>query len=215
MTTEKTFKKVEAEITVLSENMHTVESHRYPPGVRPFKSPSEIRELDDQWNASKNQAFEIRIPVAMGMSRRCVLALVHHEWTRISKSVYSEAVQDHLEALKPLTSKKAFYETCKVNSTDGAEEDIAMDEASRRALSSLVLDEPDRPRPNELLVRRRAEVLYTEVHDKIIKLLEEEDKQKKEQKEQQRKQDEEDAKAKPADILKSIIGREVDAKISQ
>eukprot|EP00959_Pyramimonas_sp_CCMP1952_P464199 9486193-Pyramimonas_sp.AAC.1 len=148
------------------------------------------------------------------MTCRCVLALLHHEWVRISKTVYKGALERHLAALKPLTTKQAFYEGCKADPANTTPEGgDNMDEESKRALSSLELEEPERPQANELLVRRRAAVLYAEVHDKIQKTMEKEEKTRKEKEEQKKRQEEEDSKMKPAEILDELIDRKVDAKL--
>ena len=55
-------------------------------------------------------------------------------------------LQDHPDEAKPLTSKRAFYETCKINYTEGADGDIGMDLESQRALCTFVLDGLERPR---------------------------------------------------------------------
>lgn len=63
----------------------------YPKGVRPFKSPATIAELEDKWSLASGDSHQFVVMIPSGSSRREAMRLIHHSAFKQIKSIEVEA----------------------------------------------------------------------------------------------------------------------------
>ena len=154
------------------EVLHDSTSMRYPPGIRPFKSPLENVELDKLYSKAAVADFEFKVMLRAGSSRRESMALIHHASAVIFREINCEAVRDHVQHLQPMVTREAYFQSLK--------------EYAPVIPDSLDLEEPPRPPFNLRKAMDMSEKLYAQIVDRIRAkkqkekyLKEEEDKAKK------------------------------------
>ena len=98
-----------ADISVLEDLNH---GRRYPPGVRPFKSPEEQVELDKGLIDALDDDNALIIKIPTGSSRRDAMEIVHHTCCRVIKSTAAEGLREHISYLKLKVTRDAFRQRC-------------------------------------------------------------------------------------------------------
>jgi hypothetical protein len=126
---------------------------RYPPGTRPWKSPGDGVQLDQLWIPSKEEDYVVSIVVPKGSTRREVLQQLHHCHEMSRKDVHAEALCEHVNLLKPLTTRSAFFRACAEFKRDELED---LDLAHGRQVTA-----------NGKLALKKCEDLYSSVIDRI------------------------------------------------
>ena len=124
-----------------------------PPGTRPWKSPGDGVQLDQLWIPSKEEDYVVSIVVPKGSTRREVLQQVHHCHDMSRKDVHAEALCEHVNLLKPLTTRSAFFRACAEFKRDELED---LDLAHGRQVTA-----------NGKLALKKCEDLYSSVIDRI------------------------------------------------
>ena len=85
---------------------------RYPAGTRPFKCPSELVELDEVLKDSTRNKYVFQVEIPQGTSRREALATLHHEFTRASKKINLEAMEEKVAKEKERNKRDRIMEEC-------------------------------------------------------------------------------------------------------
>jgi hypothetical protein len=126
---------------------------RYPPGTRPWTSHGDGVQLDQLWIPSKEEDYVVSIVVPKGSTRREVLQQLHHCHEMSRKDVHAEALCEHVNLLKPLTTRSAFFRACAEFKRDELED---LDLAHGRQVTA-----------NGKLALKKCEDLYSSVIDRI------------------------------------------------
>ena len=119
---------------------------RYPAGTRPFKSPLEQHELDEEWSKTKEEPFTFQVQIEKGASRRRAMQKIHRGAAEALRSIDVENIKTHNEALSKKVSKVAFVETCASFCKDPGEEDntcmaLGIDAPKRKAIDMKAVEE--------------------------------------------------------------------------
>eukprot|EP00974_Lingulodinium_polyedra_P129574 11210560-Lingulodinium_polyedra.AAC.1 len=72
--------KAKADLGILS-----LQPRQYPAGIRPFKCPGDIVELENQWSMAAAADYVFTITIPKGSSRREAMETVHHAYSRFHR----------------------------------------------------------------------------------------------------------------------------------
>lgn len=199
------FFKYQTRIEKLSNDMDYMtkepEKNAYPTGTRPFRTPATDVELDAPVINAMERPITFSVTVKQGATRREAMVHLHHKMTLEIKRIQYEAALAHLEKLKPMITRKAYWES--INSWKTEE------------LDELGLQRGIRQLPNRDLAINRAEEAYTQIVDRILarKAREKADKEAKEL--EKKRMDDEMLKNGPADALRELISVGVKAEFKR
>ena len=129
------------------------DSHRYPPGMKPFKSATEKLTLDTVWDLARDNSYTVSIVVPQGTTRRQAMLHLHHRCSHVIKKLQSDADNEHLRLLEERTTRKAFFDAINL----WRDED----------LPHLGLEDGSISKPNLAKIRETAEKTYTETIIKV------------------------------------------------
>ena len=133
-----------------------VENGGYPPGVRPFKAPLELSELDAAFGEAVAQDYVIGVAIPKGTSRRDVLKRFHRAGARLNHEVFAQCYLERGAELKPSISHASFLERCNAFVVpDGKFDWTGIDDP---VLATL---------PNAKLARKTAEDLYRSIINRL------------------------------------------------
>ena len=139
-----------ADIKVLEDLNH---GRRYPPGVRPFKSPEEQVELDKCLINALDDDNALIIKIPKGSSRREAMEIVHHTCCRFIKSTAAEGLREHISHLKLKVTRDAFRQRCEK-------------EAAQEKIDSLGLDDPSLVHVDQQQICLKIDKAYREIIEK-------------------------------------------------
>ena len=175
-------------------------AHRYPSGIRPFKSPEERADLDACLNECQISDCVFTCTIEKGSTRRAAMQQVHHCCTRFLKAADNEGRQGYVDSLRASVTRKAFVEAC----TSWKPE----------VVDSLELDEPCRTQINDALAVARVEKAYAQVVDRVRERKAAQVQQQAD--EEKRKKDENNLlKHKPEVLLHDLIDERVSARVQE
>lgn len=95
---------------------------RYPPGTRPWRARGDSVQLDECWIPSRESDLNITICVQKGSSRRDALQWIHHGLEMARKDIHAESLAEHINCLKPLTTRSTFFKACADYRSDSLED---------------------------------------------------------------------------------------------
>ena len=171
----------------------------YPAGVRPFKSPVELAELDGILDEAFTDEFTVSIKICKGTTRREAMRIVHHRSALCLKHVHTQSLKEHLTFLKPKSSRQHFFDF--------------IGHVGKATIDNLGLDEPQRDSISTESVTKKAEGLYANLVDKLRIENTKHEKEKEDQQNKVEKLKEKLANEKPERILESIVGDVVQQKL--
>lgn len=199
--TEEKIKTVQQQLDVLN-----ADGYRFPTGVRPFNSQNTFTELDCVASATTDQDFMLHIIFKQGSSRRDITRMMYHHYTRLSKEIELEALQEHHARVKTKTSKATFLDD--------------FDEAVRQAMTplgaqELGLEEPTQRNLSQRMLMQKSEQLYQEA---VANILEHNSKRKKaaDQQEAKKKNRQETLlSARPQELFQKAIQAAVKSELEK
>lgn len=150
--TERNLKQVRADISEMREGG---DRFRYPAGTRPWTPPGDAVQLDQPWLQTVQGDFVVGVTVPRGSTRREVLQRLHHCHEMTRKDVHAEALCDHVNFMRPLTTRSAFFRACA--------------DFKDAELEALDLEHGRQVTANGKLALKKCEDLYTSIIDKIKK----------------------------------------------
>lgn len=202
LATEAHIEKEKRDISVMEASSNASEGNRrYPPGTRPFKSPSSFSELDTPWYPCSEEDYKWSVVIPKGSSKRDAMSRLHHTATMAYKTINRQALEEHLAMLAPQTTKEAFWRAC----NEWQDPDTMMD--------SLGLDDPCRPLLNSTLAASKATDLYRRVVDGVRRRKQKERDELEKEKRIKEEQEDKVANSRPSDLLKSAITDIVDSTL--
>ena len=89
----------------MQEASKSGEAH-YPPGVRPFRSPVEIGELDEAWSEAAGSDVDVGVRVPRGATLREAMRLVHFELTTRMKELMVIGLKNRFQQHKAQMTRK-------------------------------------------------------------------------------------------------------------
>ncbi len=111
--------------------------------------------MDEDWIPSHDSDYDVTIKIPKGSSRREALQWLHHGLEMARKDVHAEALADHVNCLKPLTTRSSFFKACA--------------EFRSETLEDLNLENGKHFTANGKLALKTCEDLYAGVIDKMRK----------------------------------------------
>jgi len=128
--------------------------NKYPPGVRPLKSPVEQVTLDSNLASAVNadQVWSVELP--QGISRRGALQIIHHAVAVSYKEVRVESLTEYLAQLQSKVSKQSFIAKCDVP-------------CASTPIDGLGLEEPIATQLDDDRIKRRMESEYKRIVEGI------------------------------------------------
>ena len=85
---------------------------RYPAGIRPFRSPAEMVELDSTLSQCKERGWVFMVTIPMSTSRRAAPQKVHREHAMFVRSTDVEALEEQQSTLRGVASLAHFRDKC-------------------------------------------------------------------------------------------------------
>lgn len=183
------------------EEMSAEGSRRYPAGVRPFKSASELRELDEPLPAAMGQEYAFTVTLPQNVTRREAMAAVHHASAVFFKQMEMETAAAHADTLAPLVTRGVFIQGCRDKVVKA------------RELDPLGLEDPITGAVNEHAVMNRIEQYYGDVVTALRKEKTAEKAKAEKEKEEQRKQQQQLTKERPEVLLQELVESLVDKRL--
>ena len=175
--------------------------YRYPPGMRPFRSPVEATGLDDPWGDTANAAQTFRVDLPMGCTRRQAMQFVHHAAAKFMKARTMEANAAYVTSLNGKIGKNHFL--------------AAVNQWEPSDTPSLGLEDGLVPKLDSVAITREALKIYTDIVERIRKESADADQSKKAKQEADAKAMEELAKHNPQNLIRSIVEKSVEAKLAK
>eukprot|EP00959_Pyramimonas_sp_CCMP1952_P046661 974695-Pyramimonas_sp.AAC.1 len=178
---------------------------RYPTGVRPFSASKTLAELDEPWEAVKDNDVVFSCTVKQGATHKEAMQCIHWHCSREIKRIERAAVAGKLAAA---TSSAKKEELCKLA------EAIVHDASTKDRAEKLGLGEPLREAIPMDSVKAKVLKMYEQAVDAVNK--EEVDRESKALKEQAaRKQQEiELLKANPSELFDKVVDHRIEAKLA-
>ena len=135
---------------------------RYPAGIRPFRSPAEMVELDSTLSQCKERDWVFIVTVPMGTSRRAAQQQLHREHAMFVRSTAVEALEEQQSTPRCVASLAHFRDKCTT----------ALREArAERDSNTARLDFPVRTETSEGVLTERIESQYRGLFDRFNKEL--------------------------------------------
>lgn len=164
---------------------------KYPAGVRPFRSPVELAQLDEAMDQCRDVPFTMSLILPKGCTRRDAMRRMHHACCTFLKEQHTIATAQYQEELKGLVTKSKFLEACNAWTPQPTTADG--------------LEDPVRPALDTKLARNHAEKLYTSLIDRARQQRDKVRKEQEEKNKQVKVAEEKLLKEKPANILKELV----------
>ena len=134
----------------------------YLAGIRPFRSPADMVELDSTLSQCKERDWVFMVTIRMGTSRRAALQKLHREHAMFVRSTDVEALEEQQSTLRGVASLAHFRDKC----TTALRETRA-----ERDSNTARLDFPVRTETSEGVLTERIESEYRGLFDRINKEL--------------------------------------------
>mmetsp|Transcript_75271 Transcript_75271/g.233689 ORF Transcript_75271/g.233689 Transcript_75271/m.233689 type:complete len:622 (-) Transcript_75271:42-1907(-) len=175
--------------------------YRYPPGIRPFRSPTDNIELDEAWSATRNSDVTVSVVIEKGSSRRDAMAKLHHAHVVRNRAISLEGLEARVNALRPLITRSAYYE--------------AIDDMNDDPSENFDLDEPVRPAIDRRLIYEKAEQMYARIVDKTRTRKQKEIDDREKERKKKEAEEMELANAKPSTLLADLVGSVIEERLAQ
>ena len=100
-------------------------ANKYPSGVKPFTSSPTFLQLDEPWASTVSGPYDITIQIPQCSTRRQAMAIMHHKYTTVLKTIECEAAESHLDSTCQLASKQALRESLQASLREASVQDQA------------------------------------------------------------------------------------------
>jgi hypothetical protein len=132
---------------------------RFPPGVKPFCSPTSGPQLNEEWGPSRDEDRTIGLVIPKGTTRAMVLQILYHQSIYWQKEVWVEYLQERAKSCKAAAQKGAFMGTA----------DVLLQEHNEKSVAGMneLTDEPIKV--PEDLVKALAAQIYDKTWEQVKK----------------------------------------------
>jgi hypothetical protein len=132
-----------------ASDVETMRSSKYPKDVRQWKGSIEFSQLDQPTTAFTHEDYAHESTIVKGTTRRDARIQSHKKFVPFTMQMELEAHVDHLAQLRSASPREYFY--------------LARNAIEPKTMQTYGLDEPDRPCPNTVLIKKKVDEMCRDV----------------------------------------------------